>query len=149
GHAGEKVVVLNAADSGIVRPYGEITAQLLNKLGFKAELVETDFNSMIRRRNNNKGPVSEGGWNVFHTWWSSVTIDNPVTNLLLRGLGENGYAGWYRSERVEQLVERWLDAAAADKRQAEDELLKEAMDQLPTVPLGMTFAFTAFRKNLA
>lgn len=150
GHDGEKVVILNAADSGIVRPFGEITTQLLNGLGFKAELAETDFNSMIRRRNNNKGPVGEGGWSVFHTWWSSATIDNPVTNLLLRGLGENGYAGWYRNEKIEQLVERWLDAEAiAERRAAEDALLKEAMAELPTIPLGMTFAFTAFRKSLS
>jgi peptide/nickel transport system substrate-binding protein len=150
GHEGERLVVLNASDSGIVRPYGEITTSLLSRLGFHAELVETDFNTMIRRRNNNKGPVSDGGWSVFHTWWSGVTIDNPVTNILLRGLGEDGYAGWYRSERMEERVGRWLDAAtAADERQAADEVLKEAMDQLPTIPLGMTFVFTAFRKDLS
>jgi hypothetical protein len=30
-----------------------------------------------------------------------------------------------------------------------DAVLKQAMDQLPTIPLGMTFVFTAFRKDLS
>ena len=150
GHAAEKLVVLNASDSGIVRPYGAITADLLTRFGFQVDLVETDFNTMIGRRNGNKGPVAQSGWSVFHTWWSGVTIDNPVTNVLLRGLGEDGYAGWYRDDRIEDLVSQWLDAASpAAERQMADAVLKQAMDQLPTIPLGMTFVFTAFRKDLS
>jgi peptide/nickel transport system substrate-binding protein len=105
---------------------------------------------MIRRRNGNKGPVAQGGWSVFHTWWSGVTIDNPVTNILLRGLGEEGYAGWYRDDKIEALVAQWLDAASpAAERQSADAILRQVMDQLPTIPLGMTYVFTAYRKNLA
>jgi peptide/nickel transport system substrate-binding protein len=84
----------------------------LTRLGFQVDLVETDFNTMIGRRNGNKGPVAQGGWSVFHTWWSGVTIDNPVTNVLLRGRGEDGYAGWYRDDRIEDLVSQWLEAAS-------------------------------------
>jgi peptide/nickel transport system substrate-binding protein len=148
GHAGKKVVVLSATDSGIVRPYGAITTDLLRRLGFDAELREMDFNAMIQSRTN-MGPVESGGWSLFHTWWSGVTIANPVTNLLIRGLGTDGYAGWYRSERAETLVTQWLQAASAeDERRSADALLQDSMAQLPTLPLGMTFVSTAFRSEL-
>jgi peptide/nickel transport system substrate-binding protein len=148
GHEGEKVVVLNATDSGLVRGFGAITTELLKRLGLDAELREMDFNAMIQVRGNT-GPVSSGGWSVFHTWWGSSTIANPVTNLLVRGLGADGYAGWYRSERAEALVTQWLDAATPEaERAAVDALLQDSMEQLPTLPLGMTFASTAFRREL-
>jgi peptide/nickel transport system substrate-binding protein len=103
---------------------------------------------MIERRKN-MGSVDQGGWSLFHTWWSGATIDNPVTNVLTRGLGLAGYAGAYGRDRTEALVGKRLNSSTAEEEKgASQAVLRDAMEQVPAIPPGMTFVFTAFRDNL-
>ncbi len=67
----------------------------------------------------------------------------------MRGQGTNGWFGWWDNARAEQLVEEWLEApdAPAQKRVAQ-ELAILTMSEVGTVPVGMWFGKTAYRRSI-
>ena len=141
-------MVINPTDIPTIQPFGHVTADLLRRLGFDVELVETDWSSVVQRRSNRE-PPQRGGWNIFHTWWPGVAIINPAVTAILRGQGDQGWFGWYRNERVEELTARWLAAAEpAEQRRLADEIGRESFEAVPTLPLGQFFIRTAYRSNL-
>jgi len=148
GYAGEKVVILNPSDLPIVAPFGQVTFALLQRLGFNVDLQEMDWGT-LNARTVSREPVERGGWSLYHTWWGGAGIALPVTNSPIRGLGDRGWTGWYTSERMEALNASWLrapDDAARAGIAAEMNAL--AMRDAPTVPLGLFFVRTAYRRSL-
>jgi len=147
-YAGEKIVIINPTDFPSISPFGQITFDIMRKLGLNVELAETDWGSVLSRRNN-RGPVEQGGWSVFHTWNSGGSVFDPVRNSTIRGQGEKGWAGWYGSERMEGLVQAWLDASQpADRVRIAAQVQDLAADEAPTVPIGQFYISTAYRRSL-
>jgi len=148
GYAGEKIVIINPTDFPSISPLGQITYDTMRKLGLNAELVETDWGSVLARRNN-RGPADAGGWSVFHTWNSGGSLFDPVRNTTIRGQGERGLAGWYASPAMETLVQTWLVApAAGDRVRIAADMENLASVDAPTVPLGQFYISTAYRRSL-
>lgn len=148
GYAGEKVVVLSPSDLPSIGPFGDVTVDLLKKLGMNVEMVQTDWGSVVQRRASRE-PVDKGGWSIFHTWWPSYTIANPAVTPVLRGQGAQGWFGWYRNDRVERLAAEWLLAPTeADQARLAAAIQDESIQQAPIVPLGRYFIRTAYRSNL-
>jgi peptide/nickel transport system substrate-binding protein len=148
GYTGQKIVIINPTDFPTIGPFGQITADLLQRLGMNVELVETDWGSVVQRRASKEAP-ERGGWNIFHTWWPSVSIINPAVNATLRGLGDGGWFGWYRNDRVESLAAEWLQAeSAAEQKRLADEIQQESFENAPILPLGQFFIRTAYRTGL-
>jgi peptide/nickel transport system substrate-binding protein len=48
---------------------GEVTADLLKKIGMTVDFVATDWGTVGQRRAS-KSPPGQGGWGMFHTWHS-------------------------------------------------------------------------------
>ncbi|MBP0491254.1 ABC transporter substrate-binding protein [Pararoseomonas indoligenes] len=148
GYAGERVVIINPTDFPSIAPMGQVTYDLLQRLGLNVELVETDWGSVLQRRNN-RGPVEQGGWSIYHTWNSGGSVVDPVRNNTLRGQGERGMAGWYSSPRMEALVQSWLDAGdLAERTRLAAEVQALAFEDAPTIPIGQFYIQTAYRRSL-
>ena len=148
GYAGEKVVIINPTDFPTIGPFGEVTADLLKKLGMNVELQSMDWGTLVQRRVS-KEPTDKGGWSMFHSWWTGVSIANPVLSAIIRGQGNAGWFGWFDNARAEQLTAEWLKAPddAARNRLADD-IQRNAFDNVPTIPLGQFFINTAYRKSI-
>ena len=148
GYNGQKVVVINPTDFPAIHPLGLVTADMLKKIGMNVDLQETDWGTVIQRRSSRE-PVEKGGWSVFHTFGPSSAYSNPATSALVRGQGKDGWFGWWDSPKAEDLVQVWLDAPdeAGQKRAAAD-LARLAMSEVATIPVGMWFGKTAFRKSI-
>jgi len=145
GYKGEKVVIINPTDFPTIGPFGQITADMLKKLGMNVELVETDWGSLVQRRAS-KAPPEQGGWSIFHTWWPGIAIMNPAVNATLRGQGERGWFGWYRNDKVEQLAGEWLQATnGAEQNRLAEAIQTESFTNAPVLPLGQFFIKTAHR----
>ncbi len=145
GYRGERIVIINPTDFPTIGPFGQVTADLLKRLGMNVELVETDWGSVVQRRASKAAPAN-GGWSIFHTWWPSISIINPAVNATLRGQGERGWFGWYDNERVEQLSNQWLQAATpAEQARLAGEIQAESFEKAPILPLGQFFIRTAHR----
>jgi peptide/nickel transport system substrate-binding protein len=148
GYAGEKIVILSPSDFATIAPFGQVGAALFRDLGMNVELAETDWGAMIQRRAN-RGPVDQGGWSVFHTWWTGEALVNPAMNAIIRGQGAQGWAGWYQSARMEELNSRWLQEPTEQGRTAvAAEMQSLAFEEVPSVPLGLFFIRTAYRRTL-
>lgn len=148
GYKGEKVVVISPSDFPTIGPLGEVTHDVLTKLGMNVEFVSTDWGTVTQRRAS-KEPVEKGGWSIVHTWFPSNIASTPVEQLFIRGLGQSGWFGWFGDAETEQLVQEWLmapDPAAAQK--AADAVQARAFDQVPSVPVGQFQIRTARRKNI-
>ena len=148
GYNGEKVVIINPTDFPTIGPFGQVTADLLRRLGMNVELVETDWGSVVQRRAS-KEPPDRGGWSIFHTWWPSVSIINPAVNATLRGQGDRGWFGWYNNPRVEEAASQWLLAATeAEQKRLADVIQRESFENAPILPLGQFFIASAYRSGL-
>jgi peptide/nickel transport system substrate-binding protein len=148
GYHGEKVVLLSPADSAALGPMGDVTRDLLTKMGMNVEMVVTD-NATMQQRRASKEPVEKGGWSIFHGFLPASHLDNPVGNGFARGTGGGGFFGWYADETLEQHVKEWLFAQTeAASETAADAFQTRAFETVPSVPLGQFHIRTAYRKNL-
>ncbi len=148
GYNGEKVVILNPTDIVSIHPHGLLLADLLQKLGFNVELVETDWGTVVQRRVS-KETVENGGWNLAATNWPAISINNPATNATTRGLGDSGWWGWFEDAETEALVKDWLSAGdEAEAARLYNAAHQRAIDMVPTLPLGLSYRSGAVRADL-
>jgi peptide/nickel transport system substrate-binding protein len=148
GYNNEKVVVLNPADVPSIAPFGHVTFDYLRKLGMNVELADTDWGSLVQRRNSRE-PVERGGWSIFHTWWFGTSLAHPAISTTIRGLGAKGWAGWYENAKVESLTSEWLVAPTeADRDRLAEAIHREVLGTLPSLPLGRFFINTGYNKDL-
>jgi peptide/nickel transport system substrate-binding protein len=146
---GEKIVILSPSDVPTIGPMGEITHDLLKKMGMNAELAATDWATLTNRRASRE-PVEKGGWSIFHTWAASTIIGTPVEHFAMRGLGQKAWAGWFEDEKIEQLTREWTIATNSEVRTAAATAIHaRAMDQVPFVLCGQFQIRTAYRAYLS
>lgn len=149
GYGGEKVVILTPVDFPSIAPLGDVTADLLKKLGMNVDLQTMDWGTVGQRRTS-KAPVEAGGWSIFHTWTTGVSITNPALNYYVRGQGQTGWFGWHENAEVEKLAADWAQASTdAEKQAAFDGIQAQAFQTVPIIPLGQYYPATAHRTNIS
>lgn len=149
GYNGERVVILNPSDFPTIGPLGQVTYAALKAAGMNVELAESDWGTVIQRRTSRE-PVEKGGWSIFHTWGSGTAWATPATAATVRGLGKDGWFGWWNSPATEEKVAAWLEAAdEAGRVRLAGEINKAAMEGVASIPLGQAFVRTMYRKSIA
>ncbi|WP_158746456.1 ABC transporter substrate-binding protein [Acidisphaera sp. L21] len=147
-YAGQRVVLLSPSDFPAIAPLCQVTADLMQKMGFNVDFQSMDWGTVIQRRANMEG-VDKGGWSVFHTFGSSGGYSSPATSTLVRGQGKAGWFGWWTSDKAEELTQDWLAAPdAAGQKRVASEIARLAMTEVATVPLGINFTKTAYRNSI-
>lgn len=148
GYSGQRAVVINPTDFATIGPLGDITYDMLKKIGINAELVATDWGSVVQRRASRE-PVDKGGWSIFHTWFTGGFVLDPVVTAPFRGGGLSGWFGWYDNPKIEGMTQEWLDAPDVESRKKiAAAIQRENYEQVPTVTLGQFQIPTAYRKTL-
>jgi peptide/nickel transport system substrate-binding protein len=147
GYAGQPVTCLVAQDQPITKPQGDITADLLKRLGMNVDFVATDWGTVAARRAV-KTPPGQGGWNMFHTWLAGGDCINPE-NALIRANGDKAWFGWPDIPAVETEVAAWFAAETLDEEKAAMRRLnKAALDNVVYAPTGFFLQYQAWRKNV-
>src|SRR5436853_536484 len=77
GYTGQPVTCVVAQDQPITKPQGDVTADLLKRLGMNVDFVATDWGTVGARRAV-KTPPGQGGWQMFHTWFAGGDCINPA-----------------------------------------------------------------------
>ena len=148
GYNNEKIVIISPTDFVTIGPLGDVSFDLFRRLGMNVEIVQTDWGTVSQRRLNREG-VEKGGWSALHTWGSSTTIGNPISQFFMRGLGDSGWSGWFKDETIEQLTDQWLLAGSdAERASVADAIQRQAFDRVPSVPLGQFHIRTAYSRTL-
>ena len=148
GYKGERVIILNPTDFPTIGPLGQVTYAALKKAGMNVELAESDWGTVIQRRTSRE-PVDKGGWSIFHTWGSATAWATPATSSTVRGLGKDGWFGWWDNPSVEKMVEQWLETPdEAGRKRLAGAINKAALEGVASIPLGQAFVRTMFRDSV-
>lgn len=146
GYDGTPVVVMVGADIPANSAMGQVTADVLGKLGMAIDYVSTDWGTIGQRRASRESPQN-GGWNILHTWSAGGETAFPPAYTPIRTDGE-GWFGWPKSEEVEARISDWLEAEPEAQQAASDELNREAMDFVVHIPLGLFRSYQAWNSSL-
>ncbi|MER9083077.1 ABC transporter substrate-binding protein [Mesorhizobium sp. M0895] len=147
GYAGETVVILDSTDWAAADNMAQLLAATLRKIGVNAELAPSDWGGLVARRAN-KGPVEDGGWSIFITSESDYSRGDPVGNPTLSANGENGWAGWPKSDEYEAFRAQWADVDATERQALARQMQKAYWNFVGTVLLGEAVSPIARRKAL-
>src|SRR5262249_32199288 len=148
GYSGEPVICLLAQDLPFVKAWGEVTLDLLKRLGVNADGVATDWATVVARRAQ-KAPPGKGGWHLFHGWGVGADFVSPATNRYVRANGNDAWFGWPNIPQVEVGIDAWFNAKSLDEEKvAARAVNKAALDEVVCAPLGQFFTYQAWRKNI-
>jgi peptide/nickel transport system substrate-binding protein len=149
GLLGSKVVLVVATDIAITKAQGDVTADLLTKIGFNVDYVATDWGTVGARRAK-KDPPDKGGWNVFHTWHAGADCVNPAPYTALDCGGDKAWFGWPKSDAVQAGIQEWYAAPdlAAEKK-AMDALNRASFENVTYAPTGFFLQYQAWRTNVS
>ena len=148
GYRGELIVVLGTAGTSYIPVLTQVGAEMLRRAGMNVDLQLTDFATMSRRILKTDAP-GRGGWNIHFIVADGAFTHTPATNEYIRGDGEHGAPGWFKSPRFEALRQAWLDAGDLNeqKRIAVDAQLQLWQD-VPYIPMGQWLRVTAHRRDI-
>ena len=149
GYAGEPVTCLVAQDQPITKAQGDVTADLLRRLGMNVDYVATDWGTVGQRRAM-KNPPGQGGWGMFHTWHAGADAINPVLYNAVRANGDGAWFGWPNVPAVEAEVPNWLAASTLEQeRAAIGRLNRAAVENVVYCPTGFFLTYQAWRRNVS
>jgi peptide/nickel transport system substrate-binding protein len=149
GYGGQPVTCLIGQDYQPLKAMGDVTADLLTKLGMKLDFVSAAWGSVGAPRIN-KTPPSEGGWNMFHTYFSGGECINPAPNTGVRANGDAAWFGWPNSPAVETEVSNWFEASSLEEEKAAVRRLnRAAFEDVVYAPTGFFLGYQAWRKNIS
>jgi peptide/nickel transport system substrate-binding protein len=149
GYTNQPVTCVVAQDQPITKAQGDVTADLLKRLGMNVDFVATDWGTTGQRRAQ-KSPPGQGGWGMFHSWHAGADCVNPAVYHAIRASGDGSWFGWPKSERVEAEVTAWFDAKNLEEEKAAIRRLnKAALEHVVYAPTGFFLAYQAWRKNVS
>ncbi|MFC0810318.1 ABC transporter substrate-binding protein [Ensifer sp. P24N7] len=148
GYAGEKVVVLQAINIASFNTASQLLAAEMRKIGVNAELAPSDWGGLVTRRAN-KGPVANGGWNIFITDDSDFALSDPIGAVFLNASGDKAWYGWPKNDEYEALRAKWANVKTLEERKALARKMQRIWwDFVGDVRLGRTVEPIARRKAL-
>jgi peptide/nickel transport system substrate-binding protein len=150
GYDGTPIVIMAPGDVVTLAAQPVVVAQQLRAAGFKVDLQQTDWQTVVSRRTSQK-PTSEGGWNMFFTNWVAADVMNPIVNFSIGGRGKNGgWFGWSEDPKIEKLKDQFARSSSLEEqKKIATEIQQEAYDQVTYIPLGQYTIPSAWRKSIS
>jgi peptide/nickel transport system substrate-binding protein len=147
GYDGTPVLLLHATDTaaGVTAP---VAKALLERGGFKVDMVSTDWQTILARRSRKEAP-SAGGWSAFTTTLATTDILDPVVSFFTGAACEKASIGWPCDEKIEKLRDDFARTTDPARRKALAEALQMRLGEFPTyAPLGQFNMPVALRANV-
>src|SRR5690606_21296918 len=104
GYNNEPVVLLRSTDLAMVAKLPLVTKQQLEAAGFKVDMQQSDWATVVTRRAKKEKP-EQGGWSIFET--AGDSDPNPLARPALNAAGQNGWFGWQDDPELEALKARF------------------------------------------
>ena len=148
GYKNEPIILLVATDVAITKAQGDVTADLLKRIGMNVQYEALDWGTVGQRRAK-KEPPGQGGWHIFHTWHAGADCINPAAYTAIRANGDKAWFGWPDVPAVETEVTNWFAAKhIAEEKAALGRLNKAAVENVVYAPTGFYLNYQAWRKNV-
>jgi peptide/nickel transport system substrate-binding protein len=148
GYDGRPVVVLHATDHWFANPAALLLGQWLRQAGLNVELAASDWGAVLTRRAN-RNPPAQGGWNIFMTTTTALSLSDVVSSTGHVMTGLNGWFGWPTDAPLEAMRNEWAEAPDLAARQAIARRMQErARDVVPQAFLGNMLRSSVWRRNV-
>ena len=148
GYDGTPIVLLHSTDLQVLTNLAPVAKQLLEKGGFKVDMQDMDWQSVVARRVK-KDPPAQGGWHAALTSWVSADILNPVSTAFLNASCDKAAWGWPCDADMEKLRDDYARETDPAKQKAIAEAVQVRWTQYPThVHLGQWYQPGAARKSI-
>ncbi len=149
GYNGEKVILMVATDMAITKAEGDVTADMLGRIGMNVDYQALDWGTVGARRAK-KDPPGKGGWHIFHTWHAGADCINPAPYTALDAGGDKAWFGWPNSPAVEDGIVAWYDAPdATAEKAAAAAINRAAFADVVYIPTGFFRQYQAWRRDVA
>jgi peptide/nickel transport system substrate-binding protein len=147
GYKGETVVILNPVDIPVIAAFTRVTAENLRKIGMNVEVRDMSFETMMKQRTI-RGPVAQGGWSMFHTWWLAGDVADPLA-IAFSGNAATGWPGAPNDPQLEQLRMTYAKATGLDQKKELATRVQQRLLEIGALgTLGQFFEPVAFRDNV-
>ena len=144
---GTPVVLMQPTDVPVLSAFSLVTADKLRDAGFNVELQAMDWSTLTSRRAL-RDPVSDGGWNMFHTWWIGADVIDPMA-IAFSGNPDAGWFGWPEDEELEAARKAFSVAKDADEKLAQATKAQERLWAIgASGELGQFFVPVAYRNSV-
>ncbi len=147
GYDGTPVVLMQPTDIPLLSAFSLITAEKLRKIGMTVEVQAMDWSTLTSRRAR-RDPVSDGGWNMFHTWWIGADVMNPMS-IAFSGSADKGWFGWPSDAELEAQRAAFAKAGSVEEQK---EIAAKVQERLWAIgasgELGQFFVPVAYRDNV-
>jgi peptide/nickel transport system substrate-binding protein len=149
GYSGQPITCLVAQDLQIAKAQGDVTADLLKRLGVNVDFNAIDWGTNAARRAQ-KSPPGQGGWHIFHTWHAGAVCVDPSSYTAIRANGDKAWFGWPTIPKVEVEIDAWYEAKTLDEEKASiSRLNKVACEEVVYAPTGFFLQYQAWRRNVS
>lgn len=148
GYKGERAVLMAPGDQAVLGAFAPVMAATLERIGINVDHVTTDWGTLVQRRSSQE-PVEKGGWSMFCTSYTGLSVMDPAVHLPLRGTGRKAWFGWPTDPEMEKLRDAWIEAPdMAAQKQIARRIQALAFENVPFIPLGQYYLATAARADL-
>lgn len=150
GYDGTPVLLMHSTDLVVLANLAPVAKQLLEKGGFKVDMVSMDWQTLVARRAKKEKPA-EGGWSAFMTSWVAADILNPISTAGLNATGEKGWFGWFNDPKLEAMKRAFAEETdlAKQKKLAEEIQVYVATEGTTHGWMGQWYQPMAIRKTIS
>ena len=142
GYDGTEVAYMHPTNGRLWNEGGTVIIAALREAGFNVRDDVMESSTLFSRRNN-KGPVSEGGWNAFHTAFNGDAMQDPLTNPYVTGACEDAFVGWPCDDQLQANWQEFLAASSAEERKAASVKIQDRANEIVTFITGGQFGYTS------
>jgi peptide/nickel transport system substrate-binding protein len=149
GYNGQPVLLMRPTDLAAISKLPLVAKQQLEAAGFKVDMQQMDWASLVARRAKKDAP-DKGGWNAFMTAWTAGDIQSPLTMAMMNAAGDKGWFGWQDDSTIEDLKVKFAQAPTdTDRKKIAEQLQLRAIETVSHVHLGQYNNPAALRKNIS
>jgi peptide/nickel transport system substrate-binding protein len=139
---------MQATDIPLLSAFALVAAEKMRKIGINVDLQAMDWSTVISRRAS-KSPATEGGWNIFVTWWIGGDSVHPLAGVQFGGNGEKGWFGWAKDEKLEAARDAFAKATdPAEQKKIAGEVQKRIYEIGAFANLGTFFVPCGYRESV-
>ena len=147
GYDGTPVLLMHSTDLQVLTNLAPVAKSLLERGGFKVNMVDMDWQSVVARRAK-KVPVAEGGWNAFLTSWVAADLLNPISASFVAANCDAANIGWPCDAEMEKLRDAFAHATdPAKQKQIAEQVQLRTIEIGTHVWLGQWYKPLAYRKD--
>ncbi|WP_149537378.1 ABC transporter substrate-binding protein [Siccirubricoccus phaeus] len=138
GYNGERIAILQPADSALINPMALVVIDQLKRAGFNLDVQASDWSS-IAQRWVGREPIDRGGWNIVPVIYTGFDMADPLSNVAVGYNCTDNQPWGYCVEAMKPVLAAFAAESDPAKRRALAAELQRLSHEYATFPLSGQF----------